>query len=196
MQFYGRRVATYCAALVMAVALVAILAGCGGAGEAPGAGVEPADAREGAGLKPAASSVSPPQNLVDTARGTPFSAPVYAPRRVLSYAEWRASEPVTIATEDEVFVALVEAGIPHREASVLARASVNCESPVRQRDGVSIGARMDARGDAGGRSQGPLQVNTAAHEWARGMYLADLTASAEAAARVYRMQGVGAWSCR
>ena len=93
-------------------------------------------------------------------------------------------------------VALIEAGIPHQDAAHLARVSVSCESPVKQRDGVSIGARMDARGDEGGRSRGPLQINTAAHEWARDLYLADLTASAEAAARVYRMQGVSAWSCR
>lgn len=168
MQFYGRRVAGWCAVLVMAVALVAILAGCQGAGTP---------------LEAVAPSPSP---------GTPSEA-TYP--RVLSYSDWRAQTPILIATEDEVRVALIEAGIPHQDAAHLARVAVSCEAPARQRDGVSIGARMDARGDEGGRSQGPLQLNTVAHEWARGMYLADLTASAEAAARVYRMQGVNAWTC-
>ena len=112
----------------------------------------------------------------------------------LTYERWRSETPLTIVTEEELRVALIEAGIPHGDSAYLASLAVNCEAPVRQWDGVSIGARMDARGDEGGRSQGPLQINTVAHPWATN--LNSLTSSAAAAARVYWMQGTEAWSCR
>ena len=116
------------------------------------------------------------------------------PVRTQTYTQWRASEPVTVATEDEVWVALVEAGMPPVSAAVLARAAVRCESPVLDRDGTSIGARLTAVGDAGA-SRGPLQIHTGWNPWASSAYLFDLTAAAEAATRIEREGGVGRWSC-
>lgn len=114
--------------------------------------------------------------------------------RSMSYSEWRESTPRGIVTEDEVWVALVEAGVPPSSASVLARAAVNCEAPVRDRDGTSIGARLTAVGDSG-RSSGPLQVNEDYNPWAASLYLFDLSGSSEATARIEREGGVGRWSC-
>lgn len=114
--------------------------------------------------------------------------------RAQTYTEWRESTPRGIATEDEVWVALVEAGMPPVSAAVLARAAVRCESPVLDRDGTSLGARLTAVGDAGA-SRGPLQIHTGWNPWASSAYLFDLTAAAEAAARIEREGGVGRWSC-
>lgn len=122
------------------------------------------------------------------------SEPLRPTLRSMSYSEWRESTPRGIVTEDEVWVALVEAGVPPASASVLARASVNCEAPVRDRDGTSIGARLTAVGDSG-RSSGPLQVNEDYNPWAASLYLFDLSGSSEATARIEREGGVSRWSC-
>lgn len=170
MQFIGRRVAVWCAVLAMAVALVAITVGCGDA-----QATEP----EQAPIVLSATLSAP----------TPFTP------RVLSLAEWRATVPRRIATVEEAETALIEAGMPPVEASVLASIAANCEAPKRDRDGTSIGIDLNARGDADGRSQGAFQVNTVAHPWSRDLYLADLDVSAQAAVRIFRAQGLSAWSC-
>lgn len=151
-----------------------------------------------AGVSLTFSSRVTTSDIIET---TPIATPILLPVALataqpipLTYERWRSETPLTIVTEEELRVALIEAGIPHGDSAYLASLAVNCEAPARQRDGVSIGARMDARGDEGGRSQGPLQINTVAHPWATN--LNSLTSSAAAAARVYWMQGTEAWSCR
>lgn len=174
-QFYGRRVAGWCAVIGMAVGLAAMLMGCA-SGQPVGAPVDPL-------VLPASVTSAPNTATEPIANAQP---------RVMSYAEWRASEPVTIATEDEVWVSLVEAGIDHATARLLARASVNCESPVRQRDGVSIGARIQNTGD-NLRSHSHMMINLDWNPWAEAMYLYTLPTAAEASARVLR--DGGSWSC-
>ena len=184
-QLLGRRVAAWCAVLVMAVALVAMIAGCGGSALA--------DARGDGG---GASVASHAQGSL-TGRPAPTSTPSPAPStpRVLRYAEWRASEPRTIASEEEIEAALVAAAVPPQDAAHLARIAVSCEAPVKQRDGVSIGADLHAIGDQG-RAIGAFQIRVDAHPWALDLDLTSLTDSAAAAARVYAMQGLSAWSCK
>lgn len=114
--------------------------------------------------------------------------------RSRTYQAWRAATPATIATEDEVRVALIEAGMPHEASRQLARAAVECESPKWDRDGESIGADLHAVGDQG-RAIGPFQIRVDVHKWAQGMYLPDLQQSAQAAVRVWREQGAEAWAC-
>ena len=114
--------------------------------------------------------------------------------RAQTYSAWRKAEPITIVTEDEVFVALVESGIPHGDARVLASAAVECEAPVKDRNGVSIGALLTANGD-GGRSHGPLQIHVGYNPWAAKMALTDLDTAARAAAVIYHEGGITRWSC-
>ena len=172
-QFYGKRVAAWCAVLVMAMALVAILAGCGQTPE------------QAPILLPASVTSAPITATEPMANAQP---------RVMSYAEWRASQAIGIATEDEVRVALIEAGIPHRDAAHLARAVVSCESPTMDRNGQSLGANLAATGD-GGVSQGPFQVHVGWNPQYVGTYLFDLSEAAKVAAEIFHQQGRRAWSC-
>ena len=115
--------------------------------------------------------------------------------RVQSYAEWRASEPRTIATEEEIEGALVEAGMPQEDARTLSRLAVNCEAPVIDRVGVSIGADLSAVGDQG-RAIGAFQIRLDAHPWARELDLTDLDVSAQAAVHIWREAGsLAPWAC-
>ena len=119
-----------------------------------------------------------------------------APVRVLTYAEWRASEPVRIVTEAEARAALVDAGMAPHEASRLAHASANCEAPVFDRDGTSIGIDTQARGDQG-RAVGPFQIRADIHPNLASRY--DLENLAEAARAAVAIRdaagGLAPWSC-
>lgn len=119
-------------------------------------------------------------------------APPIVQPRVLSYSEWRAQTPVSIYTEEEIRVALIEAGFSPSRAASLASAWVNCEAPVLDRDGVSIGAKRDARGDSG-KAKGPGAINVEWNPWADAYYLDDLGVTASVAFRV-ASEG-GPWYC-
>lgn len=172
MQFIGRRVAGWCAVLVMAVALVAIVAGC--ASTTP----EPAI------LLPAPLVPSVP---------SPDATPAPTAQ---TYAAWRAETPRRIATVEEAAAALLRAGMPVREAETLAALSASCEAPAYDVDGTSLGIDLYAVGDQG-RAHGAFQVRTDVHTWAARLLLADLDVSAQAAVRVYREAGsLAPWSCK
>ncbi len=168
-QFYGKRVAVWAGVLTLLVA----------------------------GLFLAVSSSTVREPHIDLRVPEPLVPPAATAQpqlRAQTYSAWRMSEPITIVTEDEVFVALVEAGIPRGHARVLARAAVECEAPVKDRNDVSIGALLTANGD-GGKSHGPLQIHVGHNPWAAEMALTDLDTAARAAAVIYHEGGITRWSC-
>lgn len=116
---------------------------------------------------------------------------------VMTYEQWRASEPRLIATRDEAETALIEAGMTPRAAASLSWLAANCEAPVRDRGGESIGINLSAVGD-NGLAHGVFQIREDAHPWSRNVYMADLNESAAAATRVWLEAGrsLSPWSCR
>jgi hypothetical protein len=129
------------------------------------------------------TAVSPPNPLVISARVADF-----------------VEEPQEDNTEQDVFtagelqVALTFAGMSHGDAFILSRAAVECESPA-MRGGHSVGALAHARGD-GGLAHGPFQIRIDAHHDLHAIYDLDSKEGASlAAVKVWKMQGLSAWSC-
>lgn len=112
-----------------------------------------------------------------------------------SYEQWRAETPVTIVVEDEVTAALLNAGMPADSARALARAVVECESPVRESSGRSIGSSVTSRGDQG-RAWGIFQIRIDAHPHLAGPELDTLEGGARAAVAIWNEAGsLKPWSC-
>ena len=111
-----------------------------------------------------------------------------------SYEQWRAETPVTIVVEAEVAAALLDAGMPADSARALARAVVECESPVRESSGRSIGSSVTSRGDQG-LSRGPFQIHVGWNPQYADTDLFDLNEGARAAVAIWRQQGLSAWAC-
>lgn len=116
-----------------------------------------------------------------------------APPRSLTYAAWRASEPVTIVTEAEAQAALIEAGLRWDEAEALAQAAATCEAPVWDtRAGVSIGIRLAERGD-NGRAHGGFAVRVDVHPELAQRYDLDTLDGGAAAAVEIRDEAARIW---
>ena len=174
-QLLGRRVALWCAVIGMAVGLAAMLMGCA-SGQPVGAPVDP--------LVLPAVVTSAPETMTN------------AQPRALTYQQWRAETPLTIALPGEAQAALIAAGMPWKDAERLADLAANCEAPVRDVDGTSIGINLHALGD-GGLAVSGFQVRIDAHPWAARLLMTDLGVAAGAAARIYQQAGsLAPWSCK
>ena len=113
--------------------------------------------------------------------------------RSLTYAAWRASEPITIATEAEAQAALIERGMRWDEAETLARAAALCEAPVWDtRAGTSIGIRLAERGDDG-RAHGGFAVRVDVHPELAQQYDLDTLEGAADAAWEIRNEAARVW---
>lgn len=119
-----------------------------------------------------------------------------APVRALTFEVWRATQVPRIATEGEARTALTDAGMAPHEAARLAYASANCEAPVFDRDGTSIGIDLYAVGDQG-RAVGAFQIRRDVHpHLARRYDLTNLEQAASAAVAVRNEAGgLNPWSC-
>ena len=114
-----------------------------------------------------------------------------APRESTSPSTAPLFLPLSMVTEGEAHVALVNAGMPTAAAAVLAQAARECEAPAG--DGVHIA--LDAVGDDG-LALGPFQVRVDQHQWAAGLDLYALDVSAAAAVVIWREAGgLGPWAC-
>lgn len=171
-EFLGERVCAYAIIIgTLAAALAGMWCGSGSAAALPA----PAP-------RPSAPPVTP---SVTHDPGLPA---------VLTFAQWRAATPITIATAAEMQRALIEHGFGWKEAEVLADAA---EAPVREvATGTSIGIRLAERGD-NGLAHGGLAVRVDYHPELALRYDLDTVDGAAGAAWEIRSAagGLGPWYC-
>lgn len=119
------------------------------------------------------------------------------PPRALTFETWRGTTPITIATTEEAQAALIAAGMDWRNAEHLAPALADCEAPVRDASGRSIGINLLARGDDG-LAHGGFAIRIDYHPQLAARYDLDTldggaAASVEVSAESARMGRAALW---